>query len=258
MSFLINKVVALIISPLGIGLLLILIALIQSRISSREKTSRTILLALIWFYLSSIEFSTISLSMVTTGNYYATYEVEDIPSADAIVILGGGMVFDARVIPYPDMNNAGDRVIHAARLWKAGKAPKIVISGKNDNLTTLPLLNELGVKEEAIYYDNKSRNTQENAIEVARLLSKENEPAPPKVLVVTSVWHMKRALLIFKQYAPHLEAIPAPTDFDATMGDYSSPDLLVPKADSFDKNSRLFKELVGYNCYRLKTLFHRH
>src|ERR1700757_3437062 len=49
---------------------------------------------------------------------------------DAIVVLGGGVgpAYPPE-LPDPPLNEGADRVWHAARLWKRGLAPRIIVSG---------------------------------------------------------------------------------------------------------------------------------
>src|SRR3982751_1539306 len=49
---------------------------------------------------------------------------------DAIVVLGGGIgPAEPPNIPDPHLNDAADRVWHAARLYRRGLAPRIIVSG---------------------------------------------------------------------------------------------------------------------------------
>ena len=197
---------------------------------------------------------------------------EDSPSADAIVLLGGGIGSNTNVYPYAEISSGSDRVWHAARLYKAGKAPIIIAAGQEGRAAHLPLLVDLGVPEDAIVFEAKSRNTEENARFVLSILrgeafsheegedneghrtSNSNLRSPkPKVLLVTSVWHMRRAKFMFERYAPELEVIPAPTDYEATVGTghpFSLAELL-PNADMLSSNTRYLKEYIGYWGYRL-------
>ena len=74
----------------------------------------------------------------------------------------------------------------------------------------------------------------------------------PKVLVVTSAWHMKRTMLMYEKYAPDVEAIPAPCDFENTLGadkigGWAS---LLPAPEAFLGNSVAFHEWLGYFGYK--------
>ena len=145
----------------------------------------------------------------------------DLPTADAIVLLGGGTRPQLPPRPMSEMNEAGDRMVYAARLYHEGKAPIIVPSGGFIELfgSTVPeteamaqLLTELGVPDDAILRESKSRNTHENAVEVWALL----EPLGiRRILLVTSAMHMPRSVAIFERQG--FEVIPAPTDFLVTQ-----------------------------------------
>ena len=56
-----------------------------------------------------------------------------VPDADVILVFGGVMQPASSEHPYPDLGAAADRIWHAARLYHAGKAPKVMLSGgRND------------------------------------------------------------------------------------------------------------------------------
>lgn len=172
--------------------------------------------------------------------YLAAQRVEALPHADAIVVLGGGLG-KCHSLAYPDLFDAGDRVWHAARLWKAGLAPIILLSGNNDRETSVPFLLDLGVPRSAIVVDNESRNTYENSRFTERLLGNDH-----KVLLVTSAWHMTRALGNFSRTS--LVAYPAPCDFsahNARLGVSHPWDWFVPSADCLARTNYYLKEYLG-------------
>ena len=179
--------------------------------------------------------------------YLASQSVESLPAADAVVVLGGGM---SKVdgMEYPDMNDAADRVWHAARVWKAGKAPLVVVSGLNDLSAAVPLLLDLGVPREAIAVDDKSRNTYENSRFVEALIGERmaGKAGEPSVLLVTSAWHMTRALGNFSKTS--LVAVPAPCDFPVSNlweSNFHWWDWIAPTADNVKCTNYLFKEWLG-------------
>ena len=179
---------------------------------------------------------------------------EDMPRADAVVLLGGGMSLNV-ASPYPEMWSAADRVWHAARLYRAGKAPLIIPSGGGELTTSVPLLRDLGVPASAIIVEGQARNTDENARFVADLLRarvQTNETGRCRILLVTSAWHMRRALLNFAQ--TDLDAIPAAADHEALASRPFDIGLsaLVPNAERFAQNSVFLKEYFGYWFYRLR------
>ena len=144
---------------------------------------------------------------------------EDAPSADAVVLLGGSMGANTNAYPYAEMWTGADRVWHAACLYKAGKAPRFIASGNGDRVSTLPLLLDFGVPESAVVFEDESRNTEENARFVERLLTASdksgtqlptaNDQQPTKkILLVTSAYHMRRAMLMYRKYAQNHPPVP--------------------------------------------------
>lgn len=197
-------------------------------------------------------------------NEWPIVKVEDVPIADAIILLGGGMGANTNVYPYAEMWGGADRVWHAARLYKAGRAPIVIPTGSGERESTLPLLIDLGVPEGAILVEDKARNTEENAKFVSRMLEghvrqegcakdKNGDVQKRRVLLVTSACHMKRSKLMYEKYAPELEIVPVATDYEVAiiMGHpFCSSDLL-PDVNKLASNSALFKEYLGYWGYRL-------
>ena len=181
--------------------------------------------------------------------------VESMPKADLIELHGGGMGIETNVSECAEMWLGADRVWQAARLWKAGKAPKILVTSESTDLTTGPLLADLGVPKAAIVYDFGPRNTEEEAKAIARMFECSecsNVAKKPKVLVVTSAWHMKRTMLMYQKYAPKVEAVPAPCDFENTMTKAKTPGwaLFLPDPAAFMGNSVAFHEWLGYWGYK--------
>lgn len=173
--------------------------------------------------------------------------VETFPNAEAIVVLGGGMGSNLELSPYAEMAAFADRVWQGARLWKAGKAPKIVATGFNPKESNLGLLKDFGVSENNIAF-LEARNTEEESKAVKALGLK-------KILLVTSAWHMKRARLMFEKYAPEVEVVCAPADFEYSMITKRSLEFkdFFPDSVAFLSNSIAIHEwigLIGYEIFR--------
>ena len=179
--------------------------------------------------------------------------VESFPKADAILLLGGSMGIETNVNSYAEMATSADRVWQAARLFKAGRASKIIATGDYAKDTTLPLLKDFGVGEEAVSFLD-ARTTEEEAKGIRELFSRV-EGGEVKVLLVTSAWHMKRARLMFEKYAPEIEVVCAPADFENTFTAEKTPvfKMLLPDPNVFMLNSVAFHEwvgIVGYTIFR--------
>lgn len=181
--------------------------------------------------------------------------VSDFPSCDIIADMGGGVGANACVTNNVYLNAAADRAYFSASLWKAGKAPVVVPSGRGLVDADRVFLLDLGVPDSVIKVENKARNTEENAKFIAKMLaedfSADGKGRRKRVLLVTSAWHMKRTMLMFQKYAPDIDVIPAACDFECVpSGDFHWKELL-PNAEVFGRNSVYFHEWLGYWGYKL-------
>lgn len=183
--------------------------------------------------------------------------VEDAPKAGAIVLLGGAIVPPHPPLDWMDLNQSADRILHAARLWRAGKAPIVVSSGGGGPHTGGPqvpadamadLLVEWGVSREAIVLERRSKTTFENALYTKELL---DARGIREVLVVTSAAHMPRSIAVFR--ALGFDAIPAGTDYAGSASIlYGNPLLWLPDAAGLRETSAGLKEYLGLLVYWLR------
>jgi uncharacterized SAM-binding protein YcdF (DUF218 family) len=190
---------------------------------------------------------------------HAPVTAEEAPSAGAIVVLGGGLrSFDPSggTRRWPDMNSAGDRLLHAARLYRAGKAPLVIPTGGllGWEPGTVPqaesaaqLLEEWGVPPTAILPEPRSRTTWEDAHYAKQLL---DAHGIQEVLLVTSALHMDRSLASFE--AAGVRAIPAPTDYEAEAPP-GGPLGWLPDVSALRDTTRVLKEWLGLAVYRVRA-----
>lgn len=111
-------------------------------------------------------------------------------SAEAIVALTGG----------------SDRIAEAVRLLQEGRAPRLFISGVNENVTGYHLLKEISPEwQDKIELGHWAKTTRMNATETAEWISKNKTSS---IILVTSFYHMPRSLLEMKNVLPDLKIIP--------------------------------------------------
>jgi uncharacterized SAM-binding protein YcdF (DUF218 family) len=123
---------------------------------------------------------------------------------DAVIVLGGGAA-DAPHGQF-ELSPSGDRVMLGARLWHAQRTPLLIATGtpipgflhQFDNLRATEVLWQgVGVPKSAIVLVDNTRTTNEEAIACAHLI---RERGFRRVGLVTSAWHMRRALRLFAQH----------------------------------------------------------
>ena len=134
---------------------------------------------------------------------------------DGIVVLGGSINQGlSRDYGEPAVGGDAGRVIALAKLARAYPNARIVYSGGDANLFGKPvaetefvgpLLDAFGIAHARVALEERSRNTAENAIFTKELV----QPKPgERWLLVTSAWHMPRAVGCFRQAGFDVEAYP--------------------------------------------------
>ena len=243
-----NKIVWAMVNPFAIGMLLMLAGLVFACLRRRKTCVGLLVSAVAWMWFWSMPLVADAFG-ASMESEFGPVPVDVLPQADAIILLGGGMSAATNACPYPNLCAAADRAWHAARIFKAGKAPLIVPSGEGSDNTEVPFLRDLGVPREAIRTEAESRNTEENAKFVAELLKDRDRP---KGLLVTSAWHMRRALLMYQRYAPDLEIVPVACDHESTINRAQSSGVgIFPDVNAFATSSAMWKEVLGYWWYKI-------
>ena len=266
----INKAVGFVANPLFVGIVIVAVGLVFVLLKKRRAAVVALGSALAWFWFWAMPIVGGWLALPLEEDYPVQL-AENMPEADSIVLLGGG-VWGATNYPYAMLKDGADRAWHAARLWKAGKAPIIIPSNVDAELCDVKLLVDMGVPREAVVLENKAVNTEENAKFVREILLERGgvksggveefdshthpliytPTSKPKVLLVTSACHMRRSLYMFQKYAPAIECIPAATDYQALPW----KDLpfrfrsLLPSIDAFARNNSFIHEYIGYYGYK--------
>ena len=244
--YVLNKIVGLVLSPAVVTMVVFLAAFFAAIWGRKRLAIVFFSVAALWFLIWS---SPVTYRYLASGleMQFPVVMAEESPTADAIAILGGGVGCNTNEYPYGEMWTSADRVWHGARLYKAGKAPKIFITGGGTTFGTAMLLQDFGVPKEAICNNLTARNTEEESKFIASAGVK-------RLLLVTSAWHMRRAKLMFEKYAPGLEVIPAATDYEALVrcgwkSGFNWSDF-IPNAEMLFQSSYMLKEIIGYWGYR--------
>ncbi len=261
MFIFLSKFLPLFVYPLGLACFLLLMALINSNHQLRRRSF--IIAALLILWLSSTSGFSNLLARSLEWKYKPP---EEIPSGEVIVLLGGGTEPKAYPRSGVEMNGAGDRVIYAAQLYKAGKAPLILLSGgeitwMNDGSTTpaedmAEILISMNVPADALIVEDHSRNTYENALYAREVLE---ERDISKILLVTSAMHMPRSVSLFE--AQGFEVTPLPVDYSVvedgnaeSQNDVMLTKILniIPNASNLALTTNALKEYLGSFIYQLQ------
>ena len=150
------------------------------------------------------------------GALESAYEPPGNPTGDVIIMLGGGAMPDV-----PDVDGEGalcsapaNRLLTAVRLQRKLNLPVIVSGGQvyadsgAEAVIAKRMLISLGVPEDKIILEDKSVNTSQNAAFTAEILREKNFATP---ILVTSAFHMRRAVLNFEKAG--VKVAPYPADY---------------------------------------------
>ena len=243
MFFITKVITSIILPPFNIALLWIL-SLIFARFNCKILSRLCALFGIVMLYLISTPFFATKLSDTLTTNDNLT--LEDYRSAQAIVVLSGGMrdgqeLFGKIV--------AGDvtlsRMRYGAYLHKETGLP-ILITGSN----------AFGRSEAAVMADEferffgitpkwleeQAKNTEENARFSHEMLAKEGIN---KIVLVTNSWHMKRAKVLFEKQG--FEVLTASSGPGVTPERYyDNIFYYLPQGGAVSSVTTSLKEWVGY------------
>ncbi|HVX98229.1 MAG TPA: YdcF family protein [Pseudorhodoplanes sp.] len=174
-------------------------------------------------------------------------------SPDGIIILGGSIAPDVSAAHrQPALNESAERLTVAATLARAYPAARIVFTGGNGDLWpsgrseaefALPLLQSFGIAPERILLESRSRATAENAAFTRDLV----RPKPgERWLLVTSAYHMPRAVGVFRKAGFSVEAYPV----DWRVGDNPMQPFQAV-SEGLRRTDTAMREWIGLIGYRI-------
>lgn len=169
------------------------------------------------------------------------------PTADVIVVLGGGYPMHTYHDPSAEAKPMGDtRVGFGLELYRAKRAPRVLLTGGDGSATGMARqLAEHGVPLDVIQLERRSLTTHEDATYSAELLHKKHHD---RILLVTSVWAMRRASACFRKQG--IEVIPAPSleSNQKHLVSYS----WWPQHSALQQSGRYLHEYIGFLVYKVR------
>ena len=146
-------------------------------------------------------------------------------------------------------NDSADRFIQGIKLLSNKQTSHLLITGGNGNLLPGGFREALWVKKQlkefnypdsAIFIESESRNTLESA-KLSKLMLQKAK-LPPPYLLVTSAYHMRRSLMIFKNAG--IDVLPYPANYlvrrKAVISD------IIPSGSILSSWNIYIKEIIGY------------
>lgn len=280
MGFLLSKLLPLLLYPLGLGLLLQLLGLAAAPKGRdldpdpspnhgrrrRHQASRWLSgagLGVIWLFAMPLTSRQLIWGLEEQA---AALSPRQLPRADAVVVLGGGLRPALPPRQGVEVAEGGDRLLRGVQLVRQGLAPLLVTSGSRVSFTgsdpappeavwARDLAQELGLPAQQILINPGSRTTAEEARDIGNL---GQQRGWRQVLLVTSAFHMPRSLATFERRSG-LRVVPVACDYQLPdRAYYGQPTVgntlksLMPDAEALHLSTLALKEHLGLAIYRLR------
>ena len=208
---------ALFLPPAAVLLLLVVGVIVARRWRRVGRTMQVV--AVLWLWVLSTPFVSNGL-LRTLQSHAALPATGELPAADAIVVLSAEADPTGREYGAPTIGPMTlQRLRYGAELHRRTHLPLLVSGGvAGSGLPSLAAMmaataqNDFGVPVR--WQEDRSADTRENARFSAEMLQ---AAGLRRVLLVTSAWHMPRAVAAFERAG--LIVIPAPTGFVAPVRD---------------------------------------
>ena len=241
-----HKLLPLLVSPLGVIAFLLVI---NFWLKKRSLTFFTLILLLI-FSLP------LTARLIWQGleKDYPYLEVHSLKTHDAVIVLSGMLhQFEAKGAMQAQWGDP-DRFFAGLEILRQGKAKNIIFTGgkmpwsnsraEGEVLREVALV--MGVSDEKIKLSGYASNTAEEASEVAELMNENNFNS---AVLVTSSFHMPRAMQLFEKAGISVEAYPTDFKVSGTAVDWLD---YIPSAEGFRNTSNGIREYIGRLYYQMK------
>lgn len=236
-------------TALSIALIIHVVIFLRAR-SARQATALTIISFLCLFDLAII--STPACSKLLQRSIVLDESLEGRCPKDGIVVLSGGMFYNKDLSRKALCGETLMRTIGGIELFKRCRSQRIVMTGfnpggpKTDEVEMMGALAvDGGVPKEAIVLEPDAINTMAHPVKVIAL----NVFKPDAdIAVVTSPWHLRRAMIEFKKFFPN--SFPAAAYDNLSDIPFKLP-WFVPNSDALNSSTYVINEYVGILWYRL-------
>jgi uncharacterized SAM-binding protein YcdF (DUF218 family) len=174
------------------------------------------------------------------------------------IVLGGFASPDNNEKGY--FNSSADRFIQVVKLYKRGAIKHILMCGGNGKKDIKGFreadfvkgeLLAFGVPDSAIFVEDRSNNTADNAAYAKKIL--DSIQLKPPYLLVTSAHHIPRASLLFENAG--IPVVPFPCNYVAGKETFTLSSLL-PRLSVLTGWEPYLKETAGYLWYKSKITKH--
>ncbi len=210
-------------------------------------------------------------SMTATGSALVDFlergqqrsNAESVALADAIVVLSSGRATAPGPAAVSEWHDP-DRYFAGLELFAAGRAPVLVftggdVKGQRPGVTEGKILADYarksGIPDSSVAVSGLALNTEEEARGVQKLLnarlkdSSATAPRKPRIILVSSAFHLPRAQTLFERAGMSVTAFPV--DFLGSSRGSISPHSIIPSAGGLRETEFAIRELYGRLFYSI-------
>jgi uncharacterized SAM-binding protein YcdF (DUF218 family) len=249
MILFLHKLLPIFVLPVGFVCALLLLA-----VFCEKQRRRLIVAALVMLYVASMPVASDAL-IGRLEDHYPSQTIAGCTPADAVIVLGGILDDNHAGVDFPSWGEGINRFTVGVALIRAGKAGTIVFSRSSYPWERLHVTEgdvlrvqaiAMGVPSEKIVLTPLVADTADEARAAAALC---REHGWKHVLLVTSGWHMPRAVWLFRHAG--VDFTPFPVGFQR---DSRRPRTLLdflPRADALATTETALRESYGLAYYRV-------
>lgn len=251
--FIVSKIVALFAQPLHWAVALLALGLWlparRGRLSRAcQRAALTLILLTGWEALPDL------LIRRLEQIYPEIAPTTDVAAFAGVIVLGGALDsgFVAMDHTQPVLNDAAERMTAASALAQRYPGMQMVFTGGEGELfgsgpseaqRAARFFGAMGIPAERFAYEDRSRNTYENALFTA---ATDGVNKQKRWLLITSAWHMPRAMATFEKAGWNVTAYPV----DFRTGN-ATPWIRYSLARGAERWQLVIREYIGIAAYRL-------
>ncbi|HWP97575.1 MAG TPA: ElyC/SanA/YdcF family protein [Syntrophomonadaceae bacterium] len=176
--------------------------------------------------LTGVAFLAVNWYVERVGGKYI-YSGNEIPHADAILVLGAFVLPDGNV-----SSMLNDRLTVGYQLYEQGKAPKVLVSGDHgrkdyDEVNTMKeFMKKKGVPGQDVFMDHAGFSTYESMYRARDIFQVK------KVIIVTQRYHLLRAVFIARKLGLDAYGVASDLhDYGSVMAGYQLREMVARNKD---------------------------
>jgi uncharacterized SAM-binding protein YcdF (DUF218 family) len=243
--FLLKKIAGLILSPLTVCIVLLVSGLFLLLFTRRQRTGKfTVALGVVFLLLMSYDALPDRALGTLEHRYPPLKKIDPISDVKWIVVLGGGHITDPNLPVASRLSGESlSKLVEGVVIHRSLPECRLLLCGGSvfdpepESKTMAGLAIDLGINNNNIIEESASLDTEEQAVLIKKIVGK------GKFILVTSAFHMPRAMALFQKQGMH--PIPAPTGYRVKNRNEVDPCMFFPDSRGIEKMEFAVHEYLG-------------